>query len=1038
MTEEILRRIIHNKLMNLKILSIRSYQELNNWYSCEKDSIAYQLPLIIDSNKEYTCIEKNIRINSYYLKPILYIVGDIDAILKINDQIYYGIDRWSKEVDLSSLNGNYKIQFLIRNRRVFGEKSKPIVIEKIFLVHVDPEIYSYTEKCLWLLELVQAIESMELRKELLGLLNESLKEIEIQVPSPEQIMIADSLGIIHYMSVLYDELLWYAKNKPEMLSKAGYGKIDYELLHEQIKQADKILEEKLGELLNKYPKNGVIHAVAHSHIDVAWLWSPKDTQHKVLRTIAKILSQLKRYPKAVYVLSSALYYEWLKENYPEIYKQVVEYVNRHRIIPVGGMWVESDTLIIPSESLVRQFLYGQKYFVREFGEKTWIGWLPDSFGYSANLPQILREASIKFFVIHKTEWNKYNRFPYYTFIWKGIDGTEIPTHVLINTYTQDCSAKSIINAWRKYSEKNILPRIIYAYGYGDGGGGPTDEMYRKLEYYGEKIPQIPRIVHGRLRDFYEEIFKKYNELPKWYGEIYIELHRGTYTTNTKIKYLVWFTDYILRVLEQIASLNMYIYNRSYPSELIECLWKKLLLSEFHDILPGTATREAYIDTEKILTEAIDLARRNIESMLLNLTGKPKGIIIYNPIQWRRKEIVEIDNTDEISCEQQSYNGKCLIEVDVPGLGYVVIPHKHNMVENEEFRIKVFKNDYWIVVENKFYILKIDEHGRITSIYDKLAKREVLSKPSNIITIHDDIPHAWDAWDIDEYSLEHGKVLEPTKISLLENGPLRAVIEIIYEYRNSLIKQYIRITRDSRRIDFDIEASFKDRRKLVKVWFEPLLNAYEAIYDTPYGIIHRPTHRNTSWEKAKFETPMLSWMSLEENNYGFAIISPVKHGITTYFNKIGLSLIKTPIYPDPLSDAETIRFTYSIYPYIGTWLLAGVHVEAKKVANPLIVLPNNSGEQPSELKSKRFIYISEDNIVLESIKKAEDNDSLILRLYEIGGKRGKVEIKFFKKVSTAWRCNILEEPVKELEIDKDRVVYDYRPYEIITLMIKFEE
>ncbi len=1038
MTEEILRRIIRNKLLTIKILSLRDYEELREWNSCDKQDVICRLPLVIDSNKEYTCIEKNVNIKNFGLKPVLFVVGDIDAILKINGQIYYGIDRWSKEVDLSGLSGDYKLQLLIKNRRVFGEKSKPIVLEKIFLIYIDFILYSFVEKCLWLLEFAQITNSAEIRESILRLLNESLREIELQTPSPKQIMLADNLGIIYYMSVLYDELLWYAKNKPEILEEAGYGKIDYDLLREQVRRADRILEDKLGELLDKYPKNGVIHAVAHSHIDVAWLWSPKDTQHKVLRTIAKILSQLKRYPNAIYVLSSALYYDWMKENHPEIYKQVIKYVDSHRIIPVGGMWVESDTVIIPSESLVRQFLYGQKYYVREFGEKTWIGWLPDSFGYSANLPQILREASIKFFVIHKTEWNKYNRFPYHTFIWKGIDGTEIPVHVLINTYTQDCSAKSIINAWNKYSEKTILPRIIYAYGYGDGGGGPTDEMYRKLDFYGEKTPQIPHIIHGRLDEFYEEIIKKYNELPKWYGEIYIELHRGTYTTNTGIKQLVWYTDYILRVFEQLASLNMYLYNRTYPSELIERLWKKLLLSEFHDILPGTATREAYIDTEKMLNEVINLVHNNIESMLLDLTGKKKGLIIYNPIQWRRKELIEIDKIDKIECVQQTYNGKCLIEVDVPGIGYVVIPYKHNTAKNEEHQVKVFENDNGIIVENKYYVLKIDKHGRITSIFDKEAKREVLSKPSNIITIHDDIPHAWDAWDIDEYSIEHGKILEPTKISVLEHGPLRAVIEVVYEYRDSWIKQYIKITRDSRRIDFDVEACFKNRRKLVKTWFEPLLNIYEAIYDTPYGIIRRPTHRNTSWERAKFEVPMLSWMSLEENNYGFAIISPVKHGVSTYFNRIGLSLIKTPIYPDPLSDAEIIRFTYSIYPYVGTWLSAGVHVEAKKVANPLVVSLNNNGEQLNELKSKKFIEVSSSNIVLESIKKAENSDSLILRLYEISGKRGSVEIKLFKKVSSAWRCNILEEPVKELEVNGNSIICRYRPYEIITLKISFEK
>ncbi len=1049
----VLQRIICNKARQLRILSYMDYDELDEWILIDNNNEKkIKLPFTVKTNgpEKHVKLVKRINLKKVmYGEPYLFVLGDLDAIVYLNNKPYYGIDRWSRKIPLQYDGDNEPIiELHSATWRVFGEKYTPPIIHKIYLVYIHEELYKLTNKILWLMELADNLEDKDAKQELLDTVWNALQRIPLYTPTPQQLLIASEIEELKDFSVLFDELLRLSSSSPEKLVDAGLYGVDYDELDKYVKDASKSLEEGLAGLRKKYGKHGILHALGHAHIDAAWLWDPLETIWKITRTYAKAIRILNEYHEPVYVFSSALYLEWLRENNREVYEAVKDLFSQGRIIPVGGMWVESDVLITPSESLVRQFLYGQRYFEKTIGERCWIGWLPDSFGYSGSLPQILREAGIELFVLHKTEWNRYNKFPYHLFVWRGIDGSQVLAHVLIDAYNHEATARSLLRVWKKYNEKNLTPRLLYAYGYGDGGGGPNKDMVEKLLFYGREAPFTPKVEHGQVEKLVDEARKHWSELPVWYGEIYVELHRGTYTTNTRIKKYVWRLDYLLRLAEQVSLYDM-LRGGEYPKDFFDKAWKTLLLAEFHDILPGTAVFTAYEQVYKDLQETITRVEKIIKDKLAKLAGVDHGYIVYNPLQWNRKELIEIEIDDESFPDVAEYQwigkNKVLLPVEVPGFSAKTIrlkktekkPEKKPGNVNDTPVIVEISRDGSIVIKNKYLQVRINKEGLIESIYDFVAEREVLEKPSNILVVYEDIPHAWDAWDIDDENLRRGTVLKADKVEIVENGPLRARIRMVYKFRRSCFTVDLVMTNYSRRIDFYVKANIRDRRIFVKTWFYPAINSPKAIYETHYGVLERPVHRNTSWDRAKFEVPMLTWMAYEENGYGVALISPVKHGVSVYYNAIGLSLIKTPVYPDPLSDYGEINFMYSFMPYIGTWHTAGVHIEAKKIANPVYVAKSQGGTSVfGEIRP--LIKIYKGSLIVETIKKAEDRDTVILRLYEPCNSRGEAVIETSLCIKSAWRTNILEDRLQQLEINDNKVIYKYRPFEIITIEISPEK
>lgn len=1019
---------LYKKLHILKTISIIDIVELSTWRLL-RDNNSYEiveLPLRIVKPDKTARLRRSMLVDPEKGFPLILFDGDFDAILLINNQYYYGIDMYTKKIPLYGIYGEIDLELIVFPQRIVGEKYEKPFINRAYLIYTDRELESFIDRLIWLLDLSKQVEEEEVKQDLVDLVDQILAKIPLQNPDPKHFLIMKYYVNSHlsYYSMLYDELMRLSQTEPGKLREFGYGIINREELRRVITGLRSELIGKLKKLREKYGKRGLLYTIANAHIDAAWLWRAEDTAWKIAKTMAKIITQFKAYDKPVFVFSSALYAEWLKEKYPSLWDEVRKLIHKERIVPVTGMYVESDVYIIPSESLARQFLYGQEIFKKLIGKRSIIGWLPDCFGFSPNLPQIMKESGIKLFITHKVIWNEYNEFPHDTFLWRGIDGTAIPTHIVTGEMAKTADPKSLIELWRKYREKQVAPARMYPYGYCDGGSGPTHEMFDKLDFYGEETPVTPRIIHGGIADFIYIIMNNKDRLPVWYGDIYLETHRGAYTTDTCIKHGVWMLDYLLRTLEQIYTW-LFIKGINYPEGEIERLWKTLLLAEFHDILSGTITYEVHEDICGKLAESIDKAKKLINKALKILANDRRGVIVYNPTQWRRREVIDINDVS--------------IEVDVPGHGFKILPldavanNRDNEVE--ESNLTLNDNGDIIIIENSFFVIKISKKGLITSIYDKLAEREILRKPSALIKVYEDLPSEWDAWNIDEQCLKHSEELLANNVYIHRRDRYRVVVRTEYTYRNSNLFMDIIVYENSRRIDFRLETIWKDKWRLVKIWFYPDINSIRSLRDTQFGVYERSSHVNTTWEKARFEEPMLSWCSIEDESYGFAVISPYKHGVSIKFNEIGLSLIKSPVLPNPLSDAGHLIIKFSILPYTSSWSTSKIFVEAKKVRDPLYVFVNNDGTSRYEQIEDSFLEVEPDNIVVETIKKSSNGNNIVVRLYESANKYGLLNIKPKFEISKAWRTNILEDQIRELAVENNEIKYVFRPYELITIMIK---
>ena len=1032
--ETILKYLLIDKAKSIEFSSILKIDEIEEVTitCCGRETIV-RTPIEIECD-ETASLSFNAEIpdkGSLYL----YMPGDYDAILYVDGQRYVGLDRFGREIPLVGLGpGKHLFEIKIHPRLCLGEHHRKPRIEAIYIFAADPEIRLLGREIRWAVELATALSDNDIKKEILEGVAKILRGIDLPVPTPEALLLGLDKRYPSIYTMLYDEIKILGSEKPEILRDAGFNGLEG-VKREDLVRAREKLHRLMKTIRRKYHVPGRLYAVEHAHIDASWLWSPSETKWKVERTFSKIVRDLTDNEWMVFVASSALYYRWLEEK-PDLWNKVREFIRARRIIPVGGMWIEPDTMIAPPETLARQFLYGQQYFEEELGGRTRIGWLPDSFGYSGNLPQLLREADIEVFMIHKVEWNKYTKIPYTMFVWEGIDGSTIPVHIMIGTYEHRVTPESIINTWRNHRQKNIVPAAIYPYGHGNGGGGATLEMIEKIRFYTEYGAGIPEIIHGDISELAKKILREKQKLPKYSGELYLELHRGTYTTNSRIKTLVWRAEYMVRTAETIESVKS-IMGGKYRYDLFRSLWESVLLSTFHDILPGSFTHEAFNKIADILKKIIADSEHIIREDLLE---SGQETVILNPCQYTRREIVEVnlsrDKLPENTVVQPLKNGKNLVEVEVKGfstkdLGSAIVRGTNNG------KVKACCLSDKCIMENEDLRLEIGVDGMIYAIVDKATGYNYVSSPSPIIAVHNDYPHAWEAWDVDYDAILDRRPLKPAFIKIEEEGPLRACIVLGYVYGRSRIIDKIYLYRGSNRIDHEISFDWRHRRRLVKSWIRTNIVSTKAYYDTPFGVVERPCTMNNEWEAARFEVPMLSWMAYEDGDRGIAIISPTRHGITCIDHEIGVSLLKSPMYPDPLSDYGETMVSYTIMPYKGSWRTAKIYVEAIKTFNPLLRFRG----KPKEILGEGLLEISPDNIVFLSVKKAEKEDNAyVLRLYETTGCRGRMKIKFNipRRIMEAIRTNILELKEGEKLVVRDNTVYyNYKPLEIITLKIVFE-
>lgn len=797
-------------------------------------------------------------------------------------------------------------------------------------------------------------------------------------------------------------------------------------------------------------KNGdtvhTLSAVGHAHIDTAWLWPLRETIRKCARTFSTALDYMDKYPEYVFVCSQAQQYAWMKAYYPEIWERIKKAVRRGQWEPVGSMWIETDCNLASGESLVRQILHGKQYFEKELGYTTKDVWIPDVFGYAASLPQIMKKSGVEYFLTQKISWSQFNKFPHHTFLWEGIDGTQIFTHFPpADTYNAEVTPAELIRNVKNFKEHDRASRSLLVYGYGDGGGGPTIEMIEK----GRRLRDfdgMPKVESETALAFFEKAVDDARDLPIWVGELYLELHRGTYTSQARNKRGNRKSEFLLRDAEFFDAVSLALVpnrkqNAADPARAVydvtglgekganthraalDRAWKLVLLNQFHDIIPGSSIHWVYQDSDRdyetirALGESVrDSALEAVEP-LVDTSAFQHPVVISNTLGLRRREVVSLPDGTAAS-------------VDVPPCGYTVIEAKSEIPRTSDTPVKVSHTRQGVTLENSLVRVKINAKGHLTSVYDLNAKREALSGAGNVLHLHEDIPNMWDAWDVDIFYKEKCEIIDAIdKLEVIEEGPLRAIVRIRRSFGKSLLEQDIVLRAGSARIDFVTEMNWQENQKMLKVAFPVDIHSPRATYEIQYGHLERPTHVNTSWDIARFEVCGQKWADLSETGYGVALLNDCKYGYDIQGNVMRLSLLRAPISPDPLADRGHQRFTYSLLPHAGDLRAAGVIEESYALNVPLLVRETKSskGKLPAS-----YSFFQLDRGVIEAIKVSEDGASIIVRFYEAQGARGQAILSTTLPVKKAWTATMMEEDEKALALKDGAVKIDLTPFEIVTV------
>ena len=741
-----------------------------------------------------------------------------------------------------------------------------------------------------------------------------------------------------------------------------------------------------------------ITAVGHAHIDTAWEWPIREAKRKVARSWSTQLALMDEYPDYVFAASQPAQYEWMKQLYPDIYRRIREKVATGQWEPVGAMWVEADCNLPSGESLARQLLHGKRFFMRELGYETKVLWLPDVFGYPGNLPQLMAEAGCDFFLTQKLSWNDTNKPEHHTFMWEGIDGTRIFTHFPpADTYNGNFSREEVERSVRNFKDGGSSNRSLYLFGWGDGGGGPQPEMIDSGHRLG--------VALGRAADFFEVASSEAHDLTTWKGELYFELHRGTYTSQSRTKRLNRDAEQALREAEMWS-----VAAGDYPAETLDAAWTKLLLNQFHDILPGSSIDWVYEEANRDLTQVAATAEGLSTRATQNLAGAGDELHVFNVNSHPRLEVVDLSDRLRV--------------VEAPACGWAIQSDAH--VTRDQL-VEVSDR----AMENSLLRAEWDERGLLTSIWDKETGREVLSGVGNLLQLHDDQPARWDAWDIDvQYLNSRADITELAAQQIEQPGGLRGAVRFTREFGASRFSQRMVLDAGSRLLRFECDVDWREEHKLLKVAFPVTVSSEEATYETQFGHVRRPTHWNTSRAKAMFEVSAQRWAELGDESYGVALLNDCKYGHDIHGSVMRLSLLRAPTHPDPTADRGWHRFTYALMPHPGDFRHAGVIAAAEDLNAPLRIVrgkPGNIG--------RSLVEVDTSQVVVEAIKRAEDSDAVIVRLYEAWGERCTAQVRTTLPASRAYLCDLLERNVKEVRVQNALVELELTPFKILTLKLE---
>lgn len=805
------------------------------------------------------------------------------------------------------------------------------------------------------------------------------------------------------------------------------GSVDY---FASLEEAARFMREEFyGKLCRD--DSVIANCIGHTHIDVAWLWRLEQTRAKAVRSFSTELALMDEYPEHFFMSSQPQLYEYVKRDCPEVYEKIKQRVKEGRWEVEGAMWLEADCNLSSGESLIRQILHGKRFMQQEFGVDSHILWLPDVFGYSAALPQILKKTGVDTFVTSKIHWSETNHFPYDTFIWKGVDGTEIFTQYILggvswaklgdgdtySTYTGEMLPITTAKGWEIYQQKALNNELLVTVGFGDGGGGVTREMLELNRRMQHGIPGTPKSRITTASDALARIRKNVEgkQLPKWFGELYLERHRGTYTSIGKNKNYNRRSEFLLQQREAETVTGKLLLGSAYPKDALYADWQTVLLNQFHDIIPGSSIREVYEDSEK---QYLDLLHRNTEQQadfiqtLAKNVQKP-GILVYNPTGVKRGGVIEL-------------NGKKQYVKDVPAFGWTVIDE--NNTENPELSASETR------LENKFYAITLDKTGCLTSIYDKENEREVLTGRGNLLEAFDDHPRDCDNWEICNYYTEKKWDIDDVQAITAQQDGVSASVHIRRRFLNSTIEQVITIYADARGIDFDLRTDWHEHHVFLKTAFPVDILSDKATYEIQYGAVERPAHQNTSWDAAKFEVCAQKWADYAEAGYGVALLNNNKYGYAIHDGVMRLSLIKCGTYPNPVADQGLHHIRYQLLPHAGDWREAGIPNLAYAFNCPLLVEKAIGGGTLPDTFS--LVHAEPENIIVTVAKEACDNDAIILRAYESQGRRTDAALTLGFAASSAQETDMLEKQTyADLPLEGNRVYTQFKPYEIKTFRVE---
>ena len=848
--------------------------------------------------------------------------------------------------------------------------------------------------------------------------------------------------------------------------------------------------------LRPYMNQFSISAIGNSHIDMAWLWPWTETVEVVRNTFRTALDLMNEYPDFKFTASTAQAYTWIEEKYPEMFQQIQQRVKEGRWEVIGGMWVEPDLNMPDGESLVRQILYGKNYFKAKFNVDVKIGWNPDSFGYNWQLPQIYRRSGIDYFVTQKLLWaHEFTTFPYRLFYWQSPDGSKMLTY-FPSDYANAIdpvkmardSAMYGLAMWKYNGGTNSAPpdglRMMYLYGVGDHGGGPTRNDLDTALRWQKSDMVYPKLQFSTATDFFADLKRHESELklPTWDGELYFQYHRGVQTTQSEEKKGNRKNEVLILNAEKLASIDS-LFGRTYPQSGFSTSWEKILFNQFHDLLPGSGIGINYFDAARKYAETSRFSNDTIHAAMNNIASHVKSdgvsVLVFNPLSWPRTEEVEVeaqmaqetkaiavrDDRGELAfgrvVDSDAATGRIRVRFlaeDVPAMGYKLYSLDTNLTIRGVGEARLMQG-YPLTatdhsLENQFLRVTIDPPtGCITSLFDKRSNTEALApavqgvgapatlsdgKPcGNLLQAFVDKPKKWDAWNVDADFIEHHTdLLQAEEVKLVDNSPLKAVIRVRHKWQNSEFTQDITMYPGVPRVDVHMQADWHEKHILLKVAFPLNVRSDKATFEIPYGTVERPTTRNTPAERAQFEVPALRWGDISDATHGFSLLNDSKYGYDAKDNVLRLSLLRAPEWPDPNADQGHHEFTYSLYPHAGTWREALTIQQGYNLNCPLLtaVITPHPGTLPPH---KSFFSTKEDNVVITAVKQAADGSGTIVRFYEWAGKKGDVHLTLPQMATAAWQTNLMEQPEGTLNVAGSEVTVPTGAYEIKTVKVTFK-